>query len=1017
VLAVGLPPLKESVKSLRLGASGHGRIDIPMPDVVIENPVINSPFEEPKRHFYFGETGITDKVVESRRISAYFVPIPPSKKKSGGEQLVLGTEWTKDRQQENKFINDVRNTVAKWRFGNYDGVTNTTRMLLEYWRRPERERKLFFCQIEALETAIYFHELSGRRDSWIRKELKDANDFANPLLSRLAFKMATGSGKTVVMAMIIAWQALNKFTDSFLIVTPGITIRDRLRVLLPNEPGNYYRALDVVPEEMRKELEKAKILITNYHAFQMREKGEASANTKELLGAKRSGAFKETPEEMVRRVCRGFAKRKGGLLVLNDEAHHCYRPKPLPQKEEKLKGDDLVEAKASNERASLWISGLEAVKKKLGVQAVYDLSATPFFLNGSGYKTNELFPWVVSDFSLIDAIESGIVKVPRVPVSDNNMIGAQPTYRDLWLRIREELPKKGRANADYGAEPKLPGALQGALESLYSNYRLYHEKWAANSEALAKGQPPPVFIVVCNNTSVSKLVFDYIAGWKKTLEDKTEVVVSGALPLFSNAADGKWLHRPNTILVDSEQLESGEAMSDEFRRAAAVEIEEFKAEYRERYPDRDVDALTEQDLLREVLNTVGKPGKLGEQIKCVVSVSMLTEGWDANTVTHILGVRAFGTQLLCEQVVGRGLRRMSFALDENGRFYPEYAEVYGVPFSFIPSAGSNPDPKPTKDFTRVRGLAERADAEMTFPRVMGYKYDLPPERWVVKSFGPDAHMPLNTKTVPTETLNAPIVGATSLHTLDELKKRRLAEVDFKLARYVLETFFRDEEGHIKQWLFPQILEIARAWRKECVTCQDDMFPQILLWTQFCTDAGEKIYRSMAAATKGEKRIQPILFPYDFEGTTRYVDFDTARPTYATDSRYCQISHVVADTESWEQKVAQTLESMGAKYFKNDLHVGFAIPYTFEGAQKKYVPDFVARLGDWRLILEVTGEKRADKEAKVSTARNLWVPAINNDGRFGKWAFLELRDPWNAKTEITDFLAEADAMQTDKRTNG
>ena len=208
----------------------------------------------------------------------------------------------------------------------------------------------------------------------------------------------------------------------------------------------------------------------------------------------------------------------------------------------------------------------------------------------------------------------------------------------------------------------------------------------------------------------------------------------GALPLFSNVSGGHWSARPNTILVDSLQMESGEAMSDDFRRVAATEIEEFRAEYRERYPERDASELSDEDLLREVLNTVGKPGKLGEQIRCVVSVSMLTEGWDANTVTHILGVRAFGTQLLCEQVVGRGLRRMSFALDEKGRFFPEYAEVYGVPFSFIPSAGSNPDPKPPKEFTRVRGLAERADAEIRFPRVMGYMYELPPERWDVKKF-------------------------------------------------------------------------------------------------------------------------------------------------------------------------------------------------------------------------------------------------------------------------------------------
>jgi type III restriction enzyme len=408
------------------------------------------------------------------------------------------------------------------------------------------------------------------------------------------------------------------------------------------------------------------------------------------------------------------------------------------------------------------------------------------------------------------------------------------------------------------------------------------------------------------------------------------------------------------------------------------------------------------------MNTVGKPGKLGEQIKCVVSVSMLTEGWDANTVTHILGVRAFGTQLLCEQVVGRGLRRMSFAVDDQGHFFPEYAEVYGVPFSFIPSAGSTPQPRPPLNFTRVRGLAERAAVEMRFPRVQGYKYDLPPEKLPPPKFDDDSRLVLSTATVPTETLNAPIAGTTSLHTIDDLKSRRLQEVDFKLARHVLETFLRDDTDALKPWLFPQVLDIARQWREECLVCKDDMFAQLLLWSQFRTEAGEKIYRAMAAGAdaaskNGPPRIKPMLFPYDTEGSTKHVDFDTARPVYATDSRFCQISHVVADTESWEQKMAQSLESLHVPYFKNDLHVGFTIPYTFEGLPRKYVPDFVARFNDVNVILEITGQKKNDKQAKVSTARSLWVPAINNDGRFGKWAFLELRDPWNAKTEIAEFL--------------
>ncbi|MEP7310127.1 MAG: hypothetical protein ABJA98_31855 [Acidobacteriota bacterium] len=393
-----------------------------------------------------------------------------------------------------------------------------------------------------------------------------------------------------------------------------------------------------------------------------------------------------------------------------------------------MSGDERREAKTRDEEARVWLSGLEAVKRKVGIQAVYDLSATPFFLTGSGYPEGTLFPWVVSDFSLVDAIESGIVKVPRVPVADNSMTGEQPTYRDLWLRIREDLPRGDRKPAAVGGEPKLPAELQGALHSLYDNYRQSFERWQTNGDAQARGLTPPVFVVVCNNTNVSKMVFDYVAGWTKTLGDGTEVLVPGALPLFNNEEGGRWSARPNTILVDSRQLESGEGMSPEFKKIVAVEIEEFKADYRARFPGRSTDDLRDEDLLREVMNTVGKAGKLGERVRCVVSVSMLTEGWDANTVTHILGLRAFGTQLLCEQVVGRGLRRMSYAVNDDGLFNAEYAEVYGVPFSFIPCSGSNPNPTPGPMPTRVRALEDRIGCEITFPRLVGYRYDVPSER-------------------------------------------------------------------------------------------------------------------------------------------------------------------------------------------------------------------------------------------------------------------------------------------------
>lgn len=982
-----------------------------MKQVVIENPILNSPYKEPNRHFKFAEEGITNEIIEARRISSYFMPIAKPKKK--GKQLSLDTEWTEDRIEENKEINQIRDRIARWRKKDYYGITKTSRCLLDYWNNPEREKKLFFCQIEALETIIYITEVANKHgDSWIENAIRQGNQDANPLLYRIAFKMATGSGKTVVMAMLIAWHALNKFansqdarfSDTFLIVTPGITIRDRLRVLLPNDPGNYYSQRDVLPPDLLAELNKVKIIITNFHAFKPREKSDAARLTKEVLKA--NGAFTETPDEMVRRVCRELGAKKN-IIVINDEAHHCYRRRAGGD-EEKITGEERKEIEKRDEEARIWISGLEAVKEKIGIKSVYDLSATPFFLRGSGYPEGTLFPWVVSDFSLIDAIESGIVKVPRVPVADDQMTGNYPTYRDLWLRIRDALPKKGRKTDAVSGEPKLPVELQGALHSLYGNYEKAYKQWEQNGNGT-----PPVFIVVCNNTNVSKLVYDYVSGWEKTLPDESMIVVPGQLPIFNNEKDGRWSDRPNTILIDSEQLESGDSMSDEFLKIASIEIEEFKSEYRKRFPGRDTDKLTNEDLLREVMNTVGKQGKLGENIRCVVSVSMLTEGWDANTVTHILGVRAFGTQLLCEQVVGRGLRRRSYVTNDDGKFTPEYAEVYGVPFSFIPCSGSTKEPTPGQIPTRVRALPERSHLEMTFPRLTGYRYEMPDEK-LKATFTDESNFILSTHDIPTKVQLDPIVGESSIHTLDDLKKRRVQEVAFLLAKLTLENHFQDDEGNIKPYLFPQVLEITRQWIDECAVCHDNTFPQLLLLIKFAHNAADRIYRSIVKSTDKSQAIKPVLKPYDMLGTTKYVDFDTIRAVYPTTLSH--ISHVVADTDSWEQKLAQALEDMEevVSYAKNQ-NLGFTIPYTFNGEEKNYLPDFIVkiRLNDNKilnLIVEVTGEKKKDKEAKVATAKDLWVPAVNNHGSFGKWAFLEITDPWNTQTDIRRFLQVCDNIK-------
>jgi len=990
--------------------------------VVIENPVLNSAFEEPGRHWRFGDEGITDEIVEGRRISAYFVPIAQPRRRGKDKQLVFDTEWTANRLEENTFINQIRGRVQAWREGGYSQLTKTTRRLLEYWKNGEREKKLFFCQVEALETAVYIAEAAGKcGDEWIVNQIRDKNEGANPGLFRIAFKMATGSGKTVVMGMLIAWQALNKlantqdgrFSDTFLIVTPGITIRDRLRVLLPNDPNNYYRERDVLPPDMMSELGKAKILITNFHGFLRRETAKVGKLTKEMVAPEDKERFLETPGQMVRRVCRELGGKKN-IVVINDEAHHCYRHKPDGE-EVKLKGDDRREAESREEAARVWISGLEAVKKKIGVKVIYDLSATPFFLRGSGYNEGTLFPWVVSDFSLIDAIESGIVKVPRVPISDDSMTGTLPTYRDIWSRIRGHLPKKGRKKEAVSGEPKLPVELEGALHSLYSNYEKYYAAWEEDEESRARGATPPVFIVVCNNTNVSKLVFDWVAGWEKPVDDERSVLVPGNLAIFNNVREGQWSPQPNTILIDSSQLESGEAMSNEFKRIAKTEIEEFKAEYRTRFPGRDPEKLTDEDLLREVMNTVGKPGKLGENIKCVVSVSMLTEGWDANTVSHILGVRAFSTQLLCEQVVGRGLRRTNYLPEADGKLRAEYAEVYGVPFSFIPCAGTGTPKPPGPPPTRVRALAERTSCKISFPRVAGYRYEFDSEQ-LKADFNEDSKYVISTEDIPYKTENAPIVGEMSIHKLDDLKERREQEVAFLLAKLTLEKYFRDSDGNTKHWVFPRLLDITRRWLAECVHCKDNTFIQMLLLVEFAHNASDKIYGAIVSSDTGERTLLPILEPYNTVGSTEHVDFDTTRAVYWTDARFCHVSHVVADTNSWEQKMAQALEELGedgilVSYVKNQ-GLGFNIPYTFAGEERKYMPDFIVRLNDGHgkddplsLIIEVTGKKDKEKEAKASTAKRLWIPAVNNCGQFGRWDYLEIRDPWDAKNAMVGMLKE------------
>jgi type III restriction enzyme len=719
-----------------------------------DHPILNSPYEYPARHWELDEDGQpTQKITEARRSAKFITPIPkPKKRKAGAAQAGFvfdegkGLSTAEQQYDPTSNVNEVRQHVDAWRAlpnPSQWGVTPETARLLQHWRHHKfGSVRPFFCQVEAVETAIWLTEVAPQSKNGKRllDYLASANKDANPELMRFALKLATGAGKTTVMAMLIAWQTINAvrrpgskhFTRGFLVVAPGLTIKDRLRVLQPHDPDSYYASRELVPHDMLDELKKAKIVITNYHAFKLRDLLELSKGGRQLLQGRTGEELQteETEGQMIQRVMPDLMGLKN-ILVLNDEAHHCYREKPKADEEEEgLKGDEKKDAEKNNEAARLWISGLEAVNRKLGLARVIDLSATPFFLSGSGYVEGTLFPWTVSDFSLMDAIECGIVKLPRVPVAENIPGDELPVYRNLWENIRKDMPKKGRGQGEELDPLKLPTRLQTAIEALYGHYEKTFNLWKEMGVRV-----PPCFIFVCQNTAISKLVYDFVSGFHRKNEDGTTTLQNSRFALFRNFDDttGNPLPRPNTFLIDSEQLEAGDALDDNFRAMAADEIDRFRRERIERTGDaQSGENITDQELLREVMNTVGKPDQLGSDIRCVVSVSMLTEGWDANTVTHVLGIRAFGTQLLCEQVIGRALRRQSYELNEDGPdkglFNVEYADVFGIPFDFTAKPVISP-PQPPRETVQVKAMRPERDAlEIQFPRVEGYRVELPEER-------------------------------------------------------------------------------------------------------------------------------------------------------------------------------------------------------------------------------------------------------------------------------------------------
>ena len=989
-----------------------------------EQPILNSPYEEPALHHALDEEGqpTDNPPIAGRRSSKLISPVPKPRKrreKADPKQVKMdlhsddGISSESQEYNPTPIINEIRSRVATWRRlpSQTDwGVTPATARLLHHWRHHDFQGiRPFFCQIEAVETIIWLTEVARTQKQYKRfwEHIHGANEQANPELIRLALKMATGAGKTTVMAMLMAWQVVNAvrsptsklFTRGFLIVSPGITIRDRLRVLQPNDPNSYYKSRELIPADMLEDINKAKIVITNYHAFQLREVMDTNKVGKSLLQG-RGEALKtlETEGQMVRRVAEELMGFKN-IVVINDEAHHCYREKPDNEDIADLKGDDKKEAEKENKAARLWINGLEAFKRKLGVRAVYDLSATPFFLSGSGWAEGTLFPWTVSDFSLIDAIECGIVKLPRVPVADNIPGEDVPIFRDLWKHIGKDMPKKGKLTGDPLA---IPDKLKTALHALYKHYSETYEQWERVGI-----ETPPVFIVVCNNTSTSKLVHEWISGWTRPNEDGEEIFEhNGHLKLFRNFDEhGNPFPRPNTLLIDSQQIESGD-LDKNFRAMAAAEIEQFKREMKQRSGAGDVGELSDAELLREVMNTVGKKDRLGEQVRCVVSVSMLTEGWDTNTVTHILGIRAFGTQLLCEQVVGRGLRRYSYELNSDDLFNVEYADIMGIPFDFTAKPQVAPV-KPPKKMTRVAAVKERTVLEITFPRVTGYRVDLPEER-LTASFTEDSTFVLTPEMVgPGQTLMEGIVGEGVMISAAEAQSKRPSTIAFDLAKHLLYKYFKDEDGEPKLYLFGQIKRIARQWIDEgYLVCKGDTGRWMLEYLDVANQASERIYNAIVNSIGDQRKVKAVLDPYNPKSSTAHVGFSTTKDLWTTAPAKCHINYVVLDSD-WEAEFARVAEQHSSviSYVKNQ-GLGLEIPYKDGSMARAYIPDFIVQIDDGHgtddplnLIVEVKGYRRENVKLKSETMRTQWVPGVNNLGSFGRWAFEEFNDVFEMDKEF------------------
>lgn len=1016
-------------------AEAEARGQEPLPIQPVPKPILCNPYDEPDRHWLYDPATGGARETEGRRAASYWFH---SERTSGGQLSMLAQEESDPLE----LVNALRADVRRWRESEWEGATPVTKQLLRHWNRPDRGRRIFFCQREAAETIIYLDEIlavgrsprfkpklsvedfarlrRGERVSFVAEErvgrhasLVDVpNEDGLPPLLRYGCKMATGSGKTVVMAMLVSWSFCNRgrvpgndrFPNAALIVCPNLTIKERLQVLRPEHESNYYEEFDLVPGPLLNELRKGRVLITNWHAFAPESPHAEGGKSYAVVdkGEESHAAF-------AKRVLEDLADR-GKILVFNDEAHHAYRPAAV--EEEPLSKEERAEL----EEATVWIAGLDRLNAAVGIRACIDLSATPFYLHGSGFPEGSPFPWLVSDFGLVDAIESGIVKIPRIPVSDNTG-RPEPKYFALWrhvtdsLRAGEKLP---------GGKPKPEVVWRNAEDALATLASQWEERFKQHAAA-KPGQEiiPPVMIVVCDNTDIAKIFYEKISGERivpteddqpddddededdapptKSRRAKTRIIYgqSNFFPeYFANTARER-----RTLRIDSKLLAEAESAPGTSKKDAA-------------------------EVLREIVASVGKRGMPGEHIRCVVSVQMLSEGWDASNVTHILGLRAFGSQLLCEQVVGRGLRRMDYTPDPKTNLLPEeYVDVYGVPFSVIPFKGRElgapaPDDTPKN---HVRSLAEREQFSIRFPVVEGYTVALRNNlvRADVRAMEP---LQLEPDRNPTAVFVKPQVshriggpdaaGGFKLESQDRqayYDSTHLQTIKFEITREIVRQLTESSDNPAKlaltsrHQLFPQVYRIVDEYITTRVSARGCDMRELGLEV-YMRRAVERLLAAIEPdSDSGEPPLLPLMNRSRPMGDTSRVSFKTTRPCVPTVKS--QIDQVVADTSSWEQAAVFRLEqsTLVAAYARND-HLELSIPYDYLGLPSAYYPDFVVRLTNGRLVLvEIKGEEDEKDRMKHQFARR-WVSAVNQWGRAGNWSFLICRDPQLLGTILRDVAA-------------